>query len=194
MDKSDEWITLRKAADITGKTPAALRKLIQRGKLKQIKKIPDTEGGKWHLHRDELTLWAGHVLPACPVGQKRDTEQDNLSTMDIGTFLQQQKEWMDERDKLRDGLMMYQFKFEELDRRIKLLPAPPEAISDRMERQTRKTERARQRAEELESQTREKTDEIDRLKKEKAALAAELEQERGKSFFDRLRELFFREV
>lgn len=42
-------------------------------------------------------------------------------------------EWMQERDSLLQGLMMYRYKFEELDRKLKVLPAPPEYVKARMD-------------------------------------------------------------
>ncbi len=46
-------------------------------------------------------------------------------TLPAEIFLQQQKE----RDELMQGMMMYRYKFEELERRMRLLPAPVETVS-----------------------------------------------------------------
>lgn len=42
-------------------------------------------------------------------------------------------EWHDDRDKLIQGMMMYRYKFEELDRQVKALPAPPEVLITKLQ-------------------------------------------------------------
>lgn len=77
--------------------------------------------------------------------------QDNTSdichdSIPIYYHDQKLKEWQQERDNLMQGLMMYRYKFEELDRQVKMLPAPPEYVKskiDELEKHLQEEARAR---------------------------------------------------
>jgi predicted nucleic acid-binding Zn-ribbon protein len=52
------------------------------------------------------------------------SKSEHVITLPVEYYERQQKE----RDELVQGLMMYRYKFEELDRQVRLLPAPVETI------------------------------------------------------------------
>ena len=55
-------------------------------------------------------------------------------------------EWERERDSLMQGLLMYRYKFEEVDRQLKVLPAPPEYVKakiDELEKNLQEEARAK---------------------------------------------------
>jgi len=59
--------------------------------------------------------------------------QDSQTMIPLEYYDSRREEWMHERDSLLQGLMMYRYKFEELDRKLKALPAPPEYVKARMD-------------------------------------------------------------
>lgn len=128
---TDEWLTLREAAKITGKSVNALRLLIGRHRLKKVKKAHDNQGVYWMIHRDEIdqvcldNMGPGHA----PVSHNMVGAMIPLSYHDG-----KQKEWLSERDQLQAGLMMYRYKFEEMERQVKMLPAPAEISAMEQER------------------------------------------------------------
>ena len=183
MNDMNGWLTLQEVSKITGKSPAALRRLIQRGVFERVKKEPGKRGNRWVIHQDELAEEDVHERQErTPVHDSR-SEGVQVNTITFETFIEQQKEWENQRDELRAGLMMYRFKFEELDRRMKLLPAPPELVTHKLqemearakdlEAQAGDLEAARQEAEqarqELERTTRAKVDLEMTLQKLRAA-------------------------
>jgi hypothetical protein len=130
-----EWITLKEASKITGRSIQALRLLINRKKIDKVKKVQDNGPGYWLIHKDALGQ-----ISMISMGDK-DTYQENIShtyqvasqviSIPIEYYEQQQKE----RDQLQAGLMMYRYKFEELDKQMKLLPAPVEIVSTKLKEQ-----------------------------------------------------------
>lgn len=88
-----------------------------------------------------------------------------IVTQILENFDKQRKEWESEREKLSQGLMMYQYRLMEYERKLKLLPAPVEVVSSRLK--------------ELEQ-----TLEEERCAKEK--LACELAEERKKPLWKKL--------
>jgi hypothetical protein len=63
-------------------------------------------------------------------GQALCEEMPAPSAPTISIPLEYYERQQEDRDRLMQGLMMYRFKFEELDRRLRLLPGPPEAIHE----------------------------------------------------------------
>jgi len=98
------------------------------------------------------------------------TYQDSSKPMiPLEYYDSRRDEWMLERDRLLQGLMMYRYKFEELDRQLKILPAPPEFVKAKLN----ELEQHLQEKAELASQYEEK---IALAAREKDALGAEYEQ------------------
>lgn len=59
----------------------------------------------------------------------QDESMAQIGQISLHHYEEQRSLWMGERDSLLQGLMMYRFKFEELERQVKLLPAPPDVMS-----------------------------------------------------------------
>jgi hypothetical protein len=51
----------------------------------------------------------------------------------IEYYDKKRENWDNERDKLVQGMMMYRYKFEELDKQVKALPAPPELLTSKIQ-------------------------------------------------------------
>jgi hypothetical protein len=148
IDVDREWLTLQEAAQVTGKKPSALRAAILRKKLERVKKETGATGDYWLIHRDEcgrLESPPGEDRSgAIRDGEEADLAGDPLvNLVTIEYYDQQREKWDDERSKLEQGLMMYRYKFEELDRQVKLLPAPVSAVRDELTRQVRRIEEAK---------------------------------------------------
>jgi hypothetical protein len=65
-----------------------------------------------------------------PVPQNGSGTWVNMVTLEY--YDSQRDKWERERSNLEQGIMMYRFKYEELERRLKVLPAPPELVSYRV--------------------------------------------------------------
>lgn len=192
------WITIKEASDISGRSVNSLRLMIHRGKLRQIKKVKGKGHGEWLIHSNSLSQITESDLPDdMPCEIPPDTS-DNMTTCQenpdttiyrdyspdktAGTFHDISKpmisleyydsrrdEWMIERDRLLQGLMMYRYKFEELDRQLKMLPAPPEFVKAKLD----ELEQHIRGKAELTSQYEER---IAQAAREKDTLGAEYEQ------------------
>lgn len=130
-----EWITLKEASKITGRSIQALRLLINRKRIDKVKKVQDNGPGYWLINKDAL-----QQISMISMDDKNTYQQDTSHTYQVPSqvisipieyYGQQQKE----RDQLQAGLMMYRYKFEELDRQMKLLPAPVEVVSTKLKEQ-----------------------------------------------------------
>ncbi len=185
------WITIKEASDISGRSVNAIRLLIHRGKIGKIKKVKGKGRGEWLVHRDSLS----QIIDSDITGEMSEISadvssdrSDNLTTRDhspdittqtyndhskpmipLEYYDSRRDEWMLERDRLLQGLMMYRYKFEELDRQLKMLPAPPEFVKAKLD----ELEHHLQKKEELASQYEEK---ITQVTREKENLDTEYEQ------------------
>ncbi len=56
------------------------------------------------------------------------TTLEHVDLISFKSYLDERREWQQERDNLMQGLLMYRYKFEEVDRQLKILPAPPEYV------------------------------------------------------------------
>jgi hypothetical protein len=156
-----EWLTLQEAARLTGKSSSALRGAIQRRKLENVKKETGAIGEYWLIHRDELAKLRAS-RPAQPgsrldkekmakegVADSQDAIiedveyefEEDAAPRGAGTWVNmvtleyydtQRDKWERERSNLEQGIMMYRYKYEELEQRLKVLPAPPELVSYRV--------------------------------------------------------------
>jgi hypothetical protein len=134
---TEQWLTLKEASDVTGKSINALTLLINRNKLDRVRKVKGKGGGKWLIHKDSLHLLMADTLSPCQ-GARQDrvntlseeTEYERvMPSIPLEHYEKKRDEWLTERDRLQTGLLMYRYKFEELDRQIRLLPAPVEAVA-----------------------------------------------------------------
>jgi len=126
-----EWLTLKEVSEITGKTTGSLRVAIHRKQFVRIKKNIENGHETWLIHKDELVNDSVHVRTDMYGVQNDSTvrvqsTQDNLITLEH--YDKAREEWYEQRTRLEQGIMMYRFKFEELDRKLKLLPAPVETV------------------------------------------------------------------
>jgi len=128
-----EWLTLKEASNITGRSVHTIRMFIKRNENVKAKKTRQKGRECWVLHREEV-----HKLTS----QNKDSVNDSHEGSQLGehvnlisfeTYTQHRNEWDKQRSQLEQGLMMYRFKFEELDRKLKLLPAPAEIVIHELE-------------------------------------------------------------
>jgi len=133
MSQVDErqWLTLTDASALTGKSIHSLRMMIRRNKLTHVKKVRGKRGEEWVVHRDAIHdagLPEQDVTTVTHVNDEPEnspaSKGEHVITLPVEYYERQQKE----RDELVQGLMMYRYKFEELDRQVRLLPAPVETI------------------------------------------------------------------
>jgi len=114
-----------------GKTKGALRVAIHRKQFVRVKKNIENGHETWLIHKDELVKNTVHVHTDMYGVQNDRTEsvqstQVNLITLEH--YDRAREEWSTQRTHLEQGIMMYRYKFEELDRKLKLLPAPVETV------------------------------------------------------------------
>lgn len=132
-----EWITLKEASKITGKSVHAFRQLINRGRVEMVKKMQDNGPGYWVIHRDHLNEMIPEKVTSHRTisSSSQDTSQCIISdasqmvTIPAEVYIQQQRE----HDNMVQGLMMYRYKFEEAEKQMKLLPAPAETIAGKID-------------------------------------------------------------
>jgi len=174
-----EWVTLKEASEITGRSVHAFRQLINRKRIDKIKKMQDNGPGYWVIHRDHLSEMYDEMLPSRDTSQRTisGTSQGSISdtsqmvTIPAEVYERQQKE----HDNMVQGLMMYRYKFEELERQTRLLPAPLEIIPSKL------TE-----LEQKEQALRDSQEAIRNLEAELQATRSTLEGERSRSWWQRL--------
>lgn len=120
-----EWLSLREASKITGKSVHAFRLLINRGRIEKARKQEANGQSYWEIHRDVLTVSGGEEKGASQGAYHTSHAPSQVVSLPVELYTEQQKE----RDNLMQGLMMYRWKFEEQEKLLRLLPAPPEAVS-----------------------------------------------------------------
>jgi len=147
------WLTIPELTRITGKKATALRMWIKRkwlgGEHELIRKNQEKHGEIWIVHPSLVRMLRRHVesdvmpeqVPLIPVDELKVEPQqccvnraEHADLISFHTYLEERREWQEDRDNLLHGLMMYRCKFEELDRQVRLLPAPPEMLSTKMPR------------------------------------------------------------
>lgn len=116
----------------------AIRVMIKRRKELKAKKIMDNNRELWLIHRDTVNLLCtgdGDQITTPDHHDSRATSVDHQAviTTVAELFERQRKEIMQERDQALQGLMMYRYKFEELDRQLRMLPAPPEVVNSKLQ-------------------------------------------------------------
>jgi len=145
-----EWYSLQEASKITGKSPASLRRLIQRKVFERVKKERSSYGEYWLIHRDELSIYGVHGAfneRGSVQGVHNEREEGvHVNTITFETYDQHRREWEHRCSTLEQGLLMYRYKFEEVDRQLKILPAPPEYVKakiDELEKNLQEEARAK---------------------------------------------------
>jgi hypothetical protein len=187
-DETKEWVTLQEASKITKKSVGSIRMFIKRkGKGEQpvkAKKISENAREYWVIHSSELNriddVNLDNVQGDVKIGEQNVfTSGEQVITMPAEVFIRQQKE----RDELVQGMLMYRFKFEELDRLMKCLPAPVESVTSKLEEQEQEIARLQLDV----TKFQEKEQEIARLQEEK--VKAEQVVQENEALKTRLREM-----
>lgn len=173
VNSSSPWVTLKEASELTGRNINSLRQLLSGRQAVKVKKVKSSGQGNWLFHKDSLN---GIMLTSSP---DRVSQTGQKSGIPLEYFDSKQKEWTEERDKLQAGLMMYRFKFEELNRQIRLLPAPAEVITSQLMETEEALKAEVELREKLTSALQEKEAKIEVQKRQFLALGAELMHERS---------------
>ena len=142
--EGDEWITLKAASKLTGRSINSLRILISRKKIDMVKKMRDNGPGYWVIHKEALGAisrsdMVDEISRQSSISSPHQTiisPTSQVISMPIEYYERQQKE----HDNIVQGMMMYRFKFEELEKQVRLLPAPVEAVTTRLQEQERTIE------------------------------------------------------
>jgi uncharacterized coiled-coil DUF342 family protein len=135
-NSNGEWLTVKQVSNVTGKSVNAIRMLLHRRKLDNVKKI--NNGGQreqWLIHKDTMMKLHNSDVTETLQDEMHNgciTKVHNSDVISLEYHDSKMKEWLQERDQLQAGLMMYRYKYEELDRQVKLLPAPVEVVTSRM--------------------------------------------------------------
>jgi hypothetical protein len=131
-----EWLALRDAGKEAGISAAAVRMWIisrmARGDYVEIKKEPGKYRETWYIHSSEMkALREGHAssLP----GFEASPQGDIVNLVSLDRYESMRKEMEIERDRALQGMMMYRYKFEELDQKMRLLPAPADVVAKELE-------------------------------------------------------------
>jgi hypothetical protein len=135
------WIPMNDVCMMTGKSSEEIRAIVERGSGIQAKKVIDNDHELWLIHKDTVKrINDGDIDSLCCQyleGAEKKRASSSLDDQVIGivteVYEKQRKELMRERDQALQGLMMYRYKYEELDRQFRLLPAPPDMVKSRME-------------------------------------------------------------
>jgi hypothetical protein len=129
---TSSWLTFAEAGALAGKSSSAVRMWVKRRRSKgepvQVKKEPGKHGEIWYIHSSEVGSFGEREGVNVQGEQEFVAQGERVNTITVEYYDAQRKQWDDERDELRSGLMMYRWKYEELDRQVKLLPAPVEVL------------------------------------------------------------------
>ncbi len=134
--RANTWLTFAELGALTGKTSSAVRMWVKRrtakGEHVQVKKERGKHGEVWYIHSSEVSSFSERE--GAPVQGEREplTQGERVNTITVEYYDAQRKIWERERDELSSGLMMYRYKFEELERQVRLLPAPPEVVTSKL--------------------------------------------------------------
>lgn len=101
-----------------------------------------------------------------------------VASIPLDYYEKKQKEWEQERDRLLQGIILYKLRFEELEGKLKALPAPPEMLNGRiteLEEQLTRENAARDRVfEELVKETGESRSAYEKQLQQQTAVIEEL--------------------
>jgi hypothetical protein len=130
------WMNLKEASLATGRSINSLRLLINRKKIDKVKKVRDNGPGYWLIHREAMSQISmidmadndTHHVVMSDTHQPIMSPSSQVISIPSEVYIQQQKE----HDNLLQGMMMYRYKFEEMERQLRLLPAPVETIVPRL--------------------------------------------------------------
>jgi len=136
----DNALSLKDSSKYTGLSIPSLRRLIDGGKIDQAYKVDTKSGKAWvipvvELDRIKVTKNGGREAH-----EKVDQKRDGQHVIPLTYFEERRRDWESTRDRLindtvnlRSGIEMYRYKFEELERQTRLLPAPLEIIPSKLD-------------------------------------------------------------
>lgn len=134
--RTSTWLTFAELGALTGKTSSAVRMWVKRrtskGEHVQVKKERGKHGEIWYIHSSEVSAFGEREGVHVQGEREPLTQGERVNTITIEYYDAQRKIWERERDELSAGLMMYRYKFEEMERQIRLLPAPPEVVVSKL--------------------------------------------------------------
>ena len=135
-NSEEQWVTINETSQIMGRSENAVRQLVKRGKFDQLRKIRKNGRGYWVIHRDSISRLVNSgqwVMKTSGSNESDLTNKTNTDhTIPLQHYEEQRSQWLQERDQLQAGLMMYRYKFEEIEHRMKMLPAPVETVVSKM--------------------------------------------------------------
>lgn len=186
--ENGDLMTVKEAAHILNLSERTVWKYIQNRSLKASRKI--TTGKKpmvMVFEKSISELLRSRNIEPSTGGSMNNPEQVQYASGNVQNasekpyliplqhYEEQRSQWLQERDQLQAGLLMYRYKFEELDRQVKMLPAPVEIIPNKLT--------------ELETKTAELVEKDQALMKSQEtvkALEEALQRERQRSWWERL--------
>jgi hypothetical protein len=137
---NDEALTLSEASKYTGLSVPSLRRMINGGRLSSAHMVDSKTGQAWVIQKVELERLKAKKRQCDQPHEKVDQRNDNDQSIPLTYFEERRHEWESERRRLMDdmislrtGIEMYRYKFEEAERQIRLLPAPPEVVSSKLQ-------------------------------------------------------------
>lgn len=184
MNLNGKSLTLSEASKYSGLSVPSLRRMINGGKFREAYKIDSKTGRAWVIPISELNRLNKQKPDGDQAYGKVDQRENDQPYVPLNYFEDRRKEWEFERERLindaitlRSGLDMYRYKFEELDKQLKLLPAPPEVVTSKLQ----ETEQDRQQKTEALAQAQkilQQTQEVkERYKASIQELKAKLQEE-----------------
>lgn len=134
--RANTWLTFAEAGAIAEKSSSAVRMWVKRrtskGEHIQVKKERGKHGEVWYIHSSEVSSFTEREGVHVQGEREPLTQGERVNTVTIEYYDAQRKLWERERDELSSGLLMYRYKFEEMERQVKLLPAPVEVVTSRL--------------------------------------------------------------
>jgi len=129
----ERWLTIGEASELTGKSTAAVRMWIkrrtQKGDHVRVKKERGKHCETWKIHSSEMNDLGERVR----VESSGEHMPELMNTISLDRYEAMRKELENEREQALQGLMMYRYKFEEIEQKMRLLPAPPEMVARELE-------------------------------------------------------------
>jgi hypothetical protein len=137
-----EWLSLKDAGKEAGISAAAVRMWIisrmTKGDYVEIRKEPGKYRETWYIHSSEMKALRETHAASLPGLQEACTQGDIVNLVSLDRYEAMRRDLEIERDRALQGLMMYRYKFEELDQKMKLLPAPADVVAAELERKDAK--------------------------------------------------------
>jgi excisionase family DNA binding protein len=142
---TENLVTVKEAASMLNVSERTIWKYVQRRTLKASRKFSEGRKPKVMVFQDSIsellrsrsdTLIIEGSMNNSKQGQDTSGKVQNASgikaSIPLEHYEEQRSRWLQERDQMQAGLMMYRHKYEEAEQKLRLLPAPPEIILPRL--------------------------------------------------------------